>query len=69
MLTGAKIRDRPAYPHRGLMLDTARNFIPVPDILRTIDAMASSKLNVFHWHITDTQSFPMESPRVPQLVR
>ncbi|XP_077285128.1 beta-hexosaminidase 2 isoform X2 [Arctopsyche grandis] len=69
IVSGAKIRDKPIYSHRGLMLDTARNFIPLPAILRTIDAMASTKLNVFHWHITDTQSFPLESPRVPQLVR
>ena len=29
--------------------------------------MSYDKLNVFHWHITDTHSFPMYSRRVPQL--
>ncbi|KAF9580659.1 hypothetical protein BGW38_002604, partial [Lunasporangiospora selenospora] len=51
-----KIADGPKFAHRGVMLDTARNFYPVKDILRQIDGLAWSKLNVFHWHITDNQS-------------
>ncbi|RUO96283.1 Chitobiase/beta-hexosaminidase domain 2-like protein, partial [Jimgerdemannia flammicorona] len=39
------IEDAPVYSHRGLMLDTSRNYYPVEDILRTIDAMAYNKLN------------------------
>ncbi|RLN34859.1 beta-hexosaminidase 2 [Panicum miliaceum] len=64
---GVRVEDRPLYPHRGLMLDTGRTYIPVADILRTIDAMAVNKMNVFHWHITDSQSFPIELPSEPQL--
>ncbi|GJE92637.1 glycoside hydrolase family 20 protein [Phanerochaete sordida] len=56
------ITDSPAFPYRGLMLDTARNFFPVADIKRTIDAMSMTKLNQFHWHITDSQSFPLVVP-------
>lgn len=67
MTAAAKMKDSPAFRHRGLMLDTARNFIPKKDILRTLDGMAASKLNVFHWHATDSQSFPLEIPSVPQL--
>ncbi|CAO3629778.1 unnamed protein product [Cunninghamella blakesleeana] len=63
------INDSPAYPHRGLMLDTARNYFPVKDILRTLDAMTFNKLNVFHWHITDSQSFPLELQSLPELAR
>ncbi|BGP28592.1 Glucosamine-6-phosphate isomerase (Glucosamine-6-phosphate deaminase) (GNPDA) (GlcN6P deaminase) [Rhodotorula toruloides] len=51
----------------GFMLDTARNWYPVEDILRTLDTMASTKLNTFHWHITDQQSFPLEIPTFPDL--
>lgn len=61
------IKDKPLFPHRGLMLDTARNFYPVHAILRTIRAMAHNKMNVFHWHITDSHSFPLELAKEPDL--
>ncbi|KAF8315602.1 N-acetylhexosaminidase [Clavulina sp. PMI_390] len=61
------ISDKPAYPWRGFMLDTARNYYPVADILRTLDGMSWVKQNVFHWHIVDSQSFPMEVPGFPEL--
>ncbi|TVU47896.1 hypothetical protein EJB05_07512 [Eragrostis curvula] len=62
-----EISDHPLFTHRGILLDTARNYYPVPDILHTIRAMAFNKLNVFHWHITDSQSFPIVLPTVPNL--
>lgn len=64
-----KIVDAPAYTHRGFMLDTSRNFFPVSTIKRTLDAMGHSKLNVFHWHATDSHSFPLDLPGVPQMAR
>lgn len=67
IVASAKVSDKPVYKHRGLLLDTARHFIPIPTILRIFDGMSSTKLNVFHWHITDSQSFPMESQRLPQM--
>lgn len=67
--TPYRIIDRPRYPHRGLMLDTSRSYFPVQDILRTLDAMAWSKMNVFHWHIIDSQSFPLASEALPQLAQ
>lgn len=69
IMASAKIQDYPIFKHRGLLLDTARNFIPVEDIKRTLDGMGASKLNVFHWHATDSHSFPLHLPRVPELVR
>lgn len=59
LANSVRIEDRPIYRHRGVLLDTARNFLPVSVIKRTIAGAAASKLNVFHWHITDTQSFPL----------
>ncbi|KAI0036190.1 N-acetylhexosaminidase [Vararia minispora EC-137] len=56
------IQDSPAYPYRGLMLDTARNFFPVTDIKRMLDVMSWVKMSVFHWHVVDSQSFPLEVP-------
>lgn len=49
------------------MLDTSRNFYPVEDILRTIGGMSQNKMNVFHWHITDSHSFPIVLPSEPDL--
>ncbi|KAM3966213.1 beta-hexosaminidase 2 [Aphomia sociella] len=69
VISGAKIRDRPVYKHRGFVLDTSRHFIPMKDIKRTMDGMAATKMNVFHWHVTDSHSFPLESSRVPQFTR
>lgn len=69
MVAGARIRDRPMFPHRGLLLDCSRNFIPMRSIKTTLDAMAASKLNVFHWHVADSQSFPLEITRIPELQR
>ncbi|CAK5269834.1 unnamed protein product [Mycena citricolor] len=62
-------RDAPAYSYRGFMLDTARNFFPVADIKRTLDAMSWVKLNMFHWHIVDSQSFPLSLPDYPELAQ
>ncbi|PFH54030.1 glycoside hydrolase family 20 protein [Amanita thiersii Skay4041] len=56
------IVDKPAYPYRGFMLDTARNYFPVSDIKRVLDAMSLVKLNTFHWHVVDSQSFPLIVP-------
>ncbi|KAL5976757.1 hypothetical protein ACLOJK_021090 [Asimina triloba] len=64
---GLYIWDAPLFPHRGLMLDTSRNFYGVSDILRTIGAMSMNKMNVFHWHVTDSHSFPIVLPSEPDL--
>ncbi|KAJ7068989.1 N-acetylhexosaminidase [Mycena belliarum] len=63
------VKDVPAYPYRGFMLDTARNFFPVADIKRTLDAMSWVKINTFHWHIVDSQSFPLSLPDFPELAQ
>jgi hypothetical protein len=46
------IVDYPRFPFRGLLMDTARHFLSVSLIKKNLDAMAASKLNVLHWHIT-----------------
>lgn len=64
---GLQIWDSPIFGHRGLLLDTSRNYYGVEDIIRTIAAMSWNKLNVFHWHITDSHSFPLLLPSDPHL--
>ncbi|KAM0048521.1 putative beta-N-acetylhexosaminidase [Helianthus debilis subsp. tardiflorus] len=66
---GLVISDWPMFEHRGVVLDTSRNYYPVEDILRLIGAMSANKLNVFHWHITDSQSFPLVLESEPELAR
>ncbi|KAF9923428.1 hypothetical protein FBU30_006519 [Linnemannia zychae] len=61
------IYDEPRFSHRGLLLDTSRNYVAVPDIIRTLDAMSVVKLNVFHWHVLDQQTYPLVSKSFPEL--
>ncbi|CAG0918897.1 unnamed protein product [Notodromas monacha] len=67
LVTSAKITDSPVYKHRGVMLDTSRNFFPISDLKRIVDGLAMNKLNVFHWHMTDTHSFPFNVTKWPQM--
>ena len=49
------------------MLDTARHFLSISDIKRTIDGMRVTKLNVLHIHFTDSESFPIYIKSYPNL--
>ncbi|KAL9700816.1 hypothetical protein quinque_004257 [Culex quinquefasciatus] len=69
ILNKALIEDVPRFNFRGLMLDTSRHYFSVDAIKRTLVGMSHSKLNRFHWHITDSQSFPYVSKHYPQLAR
>lgn len=62
-----RIDDRPRFGWRGLLVDVARHWLPMPDVLRTIDAMAAAKMNVLHFHLSDDQGFRVESRRFPRL--
>ncbi|ODM91115.1 Chitooligosaccharidolytic beta-N-acetylglucosaminidase [Orchesella cincta] len=65
----ALIRDKPVFKYRGVILDTSRNFISVSVLKKLIDGMSYNKLNMFHWHITDSHSFPFYSKSVPLLTK
>ncbi|KAL2208445.1 sugar hydrolase [Sarocladium strictum] len=52
---------------RGCMLDVARHFMPVPDLLRFIELLAFHKLNVLHLHLTEDQGWRIEMPGWPKL--
>jgi hexosaminidase len=61
------IRDKPRFPWRGLMIDSARHFIPLDVIRRNLDGMEAVKMNVFHWHLSENQGFRVESRKFPKL--
>ena len=61
------IVDFPRFPHRGLLIDTSRHFLPVPTIKTIIDSVTYAKINAIHWHIVDAIAFPFDSPSYPLL--
>jgi len=61
------IQDKPRFPWRGLMIDSARHFIPLEVIRRNLDGMEAVKMNVFHWHLSENQGFRVESKKFPKL--
>lgn len=61
------ISDAPRFSFRGLMVDTARHFLPVEFLKHVVDGMKAVKLNVMHWHVVDSESFPAGSKRYPEL--
>lgn len=65
--TPIHIQDIPRYPWRGFLLDTTNHFLSKNVILKLIDGLASMKLNVLHWHLVDSYSFPYQSDELPEL--
>lgn len=62
-----EIEDAPRFSWRGLLIDSARRFMPLPALKRQLDGMAAAKLNVLHWHLTDDQGWRLASDRYPLL--
>ncbi|MEU9829256.1 beta-N-acetylhexosaminidase [Micromonospora chersina] len=64
---GGSVVDRPRFPYRGAMLDVARHFFPVEDVLRVVDHLARYKLNHLHLHLTDDQGWRIAVDSWPRL--
>lgn len=67
MVSRSAITDAPVFRYRGLMVDTARNFLSVRALERTLDGMAATKLNTLHLHLTDSHAFPLQLPGLPNM--
>ncbi len=61
------VSDWPDFPMRGFMNDVGRNFMPMEDVLKVVDFMASVKLNVYHFHFTEHPGWRLESKIFPEL--
>ena len=66
-VAAVRIDDRPRYPVRGVALDVARHFFPVPVVERIIDLLAEYKINYLHLHLTDDQGWRIQIPGLPRL--
>ncbi|WP_333770736.1 family 20 glycosylhydrolase [Streptomyces sp. IBSBF 2435] len=60
--------DSPAKSERGLMIDAGRKFFTVAWIEQHLKDMAYLKLNYFHFHLSDTYGFRLESSTHPEVV-
>ena len=60
------IHDAPRFPHRGLLIDTSRHYLPVKAIKAIVDSVTYAKVNTIHWHIVDAISFPYDSVNYPR---
>jgi hexosaminidase len=67
VVPAVRVSDRPRFAWRGLMLDPCRRWEPIEMVKRTLDGMASVKLNVLHWHLSEDQGFRVESKVYPKL--
>ena len=64
-----RVRDEPRFGARSLLVDTSRHFLPVDFLKHVLDGMAHLKLNLLHWHIVDSNSFPCGSEVFPELAQ
>ncbi|CAN5302411.1 beta-N-acetylhexosaminidase [soil metagenome] len=61
------ITDHPRFAYRGAMLDVARHFFTVAEVMRYIDDIALLKLNHLHLHLTDDQGWRIAIESWPEL--
>ncbi|MTI18082.1 beta-N-acetylhexosaminidase [Rhodobacteraceae bacterium RKSG542] len=61
------IQDAPRYEWRGSHLDVSRHFWTKSQVLRFIDILAWSRMNVLQWHLTDDEAWRLEIKAYPEL--
>ena len=61
------LRDEPRFSWRGMHLDESRHFMGKDFVKKYIDWLATLKMNMFHWHLTDAQGWRIEIKKYPKL--
>ncbi|MCH1406635.1 MAG: family 20 glycosylhydrolase, partial [Schleiferiaceae bacterium] len=61
------VEDRPAFRHRGVLMDVCRHFFTVDEVKRQLYIMALYKFNVLHWHLTEDQGWRVAMDAYPKL--
>ncbi len=65
--TGGVIEDEPALGWRGTHLDVARQFYTSAEVERLLKLIAWSKMNRFHWHLSEDEGWRVEIDAFPTL--
>ena len=60
LVPGARVEDAPCWAHRGVMIDVARSFLDVDELLRVVETVSLLKINVLHLHLVDDQGWRLE---------
>ena len=48
ILNGFEIMDSPEFRHRGVLLDSSRNFMPMETIRNVVDGMSFNKVRLIY---------------------
>ena len=67
-LESAAARDEPTHSERGFMIDNGRAYFSPAWLKEQIKQLAYVKLNLFHWHLADSQGYRIESKTHPEIV-
>ncbi len=62
-----EIEDAPRFAWRGVLIDESRHFFGKAAVKRVLDQMAMHKLNVLHWHLTDSEGWRLPVEGYPAL--
>ena len=62
-----RIKDAPAFPVRGLMLDVGRNYMSVPFLKSVVRRLSHYKINVLHLLLSDDPGWRVEVNKYPEL--
>lgn len=64
---GLRLDGEPRFAWRGVMLDVARRFRPIPELERFVELLAAHGLNTLQLHLTDDQGWRFEVRAYPRL--